>query len=186
MEYDDKPDLVKKSSNGDPIVRGVLNVQVDQSEIYIKSLSETYNITSSKGVNYTFNQPIEPDFYQFVYKNNVLNLSSSDNNTEEKVKIGFGGFYTLVGSIDENEVHVKLHELIAPNTVNIFWLVPQYFFITVAEIMFSITGLEFAFTQAPVSMKSLLQASWQLTVSVGNLIVIVIAKSNLFDDQVII
>ena len=36
--------------------------------------------------------------------------------------------------------------------------------LTAGEILFSITGLEFAFTQAPASMKALLQAAWLLTV----------------------
>lgn len=49
--------------------------------------------------------------------------------------------------------------------------------------MFSVTGLEFSFTQAPESMKSVLQACWLLTVSFGNLIVIVIAEVKFFKSQ---
>lgn len=49
--------------------------------------------------------------------------------------------------------------------------------------MFSVTGLEFSFTQAPESMKSVLQACWLLTVSFGNIIVIVIAEVKFFDSQ---
>ncbi|XP_022258189.1 solute carrier family 15 member 1-like [Limulus polyphemus] len=51
------------------------------------------------------------------------------------------------------------------------------------EIMFSITGLEFSYSQAPSSMKSVLQAAWLLTVAFGNLIVVVIAELHLFDKQ---
>ena len=41
----------------------------------------------------------------------------------------------------------KLLTLTEPNSVHMFWLIPQYFVITVGEVMFSITGLEFSFTQ---------------------------------------
>jgi len=60
--------------------------------------------------------------------------------------------------------------------VHIVWQLPQYILITSSEIMVSITGLEFAYTQAPNSMKSLIMAGWQLTVAVGNLVVVVVAQ----------
>ena len=41
----------------------------------------------------------------------------------------------------------KMFTLTEPNSVHMFWLIPQYFVITVGEVMFSITGLEFSFTQ---------------------------------------
>lgn len=63
------------------------------------------------------------------------------------------------------------------------WLIPQYVVITAAEITFSITGLEFSYSQAPNSMKSVLQASWLLTVAVGNLIVAMVAESRIFKSQ---
>lgn len=49
--------------------------------------------------------------------------------------------------------------------------------------MFSVTGLEFSFTQAPSSMKSVLQAFWLLTVTFGNIFVVIIAKIKLFETQ---
>lgn len=63
------------------------------------------------------------------------------------------------------------------------WLVPQYVVMTLGEVMFSITGLEFSFTQAPESMKSVLQGCWQLTVAIGNLIVVIVAEAKFFDAQ---
>lgn len=54
---------------------------------------------------------------------------------------------------------------------------------TISEIMFSVTGLEFAFTQAPTSMKALMQACWLLTVTFGNIIVVIIAEAKFFKSQ---
>ena len=34
-----------------------------------------------------------------------------------------------------------------PNDVNIFWMVPQFFLITLGEIFLSITGYAFAYSQ---------------------------------------
>ena len=48
----------------------------------------------------------------------------------------------------------------------------RYVVITAGEILFSITGLEFAYSQAPQSMKAILQAAWLMTTAFGSLIVI--------------
>jgi dipeptide/tripeptide permease len=55
--------------------------------------------------------------------------------------------------------------------VSLMWQVPQYVVITIAEVIFSITGLEFTYSQAPSSMKSVCQACWSLTVALGNVVV---------------
>ncbi len=49
--------------------------------------------------------------------------------------------------------------------------------------MFSVTGLEFSYTQAPESMKSVLQACWLLAVAFGNIIVVIVAEVSFFDSQ---
>ena len=67
-----------------------------------------------------------------------------------------------------------------PNSVSVFWQLPQYTLLTIGEVLFSISGLEFAYQQAPQSMKSLLSAFWLLTVAIGNLVVLLVAQANLF------
>lgn len=53
--------------------------------------------------------------------------------------------------------------------VNVMWQIPQIFILSVAEILVSITGLEFAYANSPPSMKALIMATFQLTTAVGDL-----------------
>lgn len=41
-------------------------------------------------------------------------------------------------------------------------------------VMFSIPGLEFAYAEAPSSMKTIIMAGWLLTLAAGNLVVVII------------
>lgn len=66
------------------------------------------------------------------------------------------------------------------NKLNVMWQFFPYLVITMAEVMISITGLEFAYTQAPRSMKSTIMSIWLLTVFFGNLITAYVAKVNFF------
>uniref|UniRef100_A0A3Q2QRX4 Solute carrier family 15 member 2 n=1 Tax=Fundulus heteroclitus TaxID=8078 RepID=A0A3Q2QRX4_FUNHE len=70
----------------------------------------------------------------------------------------------------------KAMEDVTANNVHIAWQIPQYVLITAGEVMFSITGLEFSYSQAPNNMKSVLQAGWLLTVAFGNVIVLIVAE----------
>jgi POT family proton-dependent oligopeptide transporter len=63
---------------------------------------------------------------------------------------------------------------------SIGWQFIPYLLITVAEIMVSITGLEFAYTQAPRSMKSTIMSFWFLTVFAGNILTAYVAEINKF------
>uniref|UniRef100_A0A4W6G6S2 Solute carrier family 15 member 1 n=1 Tax=Lates calcarifer TaxID=8187 RepID=A0A4W6G6S2_LATCA len=67
-------------------------------------------------------------------------------------------------------------EDIKPNSVHMALQIPQYFFITAGEVMFSVTGLEFSYSQAPSNMKAVLQAGWLFTVAIGNFIVLIVAE----------
>ena len=98
-----------------------------------------------------------------------------------------GGVYTLVVTRElgdsESQMRAVLHTLTTPNSIHILWQFPQYFIITASEVMFSVTGLEFSYSQAPASMKSVVQAAWLLTVAFGNIIVICVAEAKLFSEQ---
>ena len=60
-------------------------------------------------------------------------------------------------------------------SVHALWQVVQYFIMTIAEALVSITGLEFAYTQAPRAMKSTIMSFWLLCVAFGNLLVAFLA-----------
>jgi len=53
----------------------------------------------------------------------------------------------------------KLLTVTEPNSLHMLWLIPQYFVLTMGEVMFSITGLEFSFTQV-MPVVSLLLSLW--------------------------
>ena len=54
----------------------------------------------------------------------------------------------------------------------------------IIQVMNSATGLEFAYTQAPPSMKSVVQSFWLLTTCLGNIIDIFFVEIQLWDTQV--
>jgi proton-dependent oligopeptide transporter, POT family len=62
------------------------------------------------------------------------------------------------------------------NTVHVLWQFFPYLIMTQAEVMVSITGLEFAYTQAPTRMKSTIMGFWLLSVSLGNKLTAVVTK----------
>lgn len=81
-------------------------------------------------------------------------------------KIGLGlivaGSAFLVTAWIETQISAGLRPSVA-------WQLPAYALLTAAEIMVSITGLEFAYTQAPRHMKAMLQAMYLLAIAGGNL-----------------
>jgi proton-dependent oligopeptide transporter, POT family len=79
-----------------------------------------------------------------------------------------GFSYVLVAAIqtriDAGEHLSILHQL---------W---PYLVLTTAEVLVSTTGLEFAFTQAPAHLKSVITGMWQFCVAVGNILVVFVTK----------
>lgn len=69
-----------------------------------------------------------------------------------------------------------------PDGVLWIWQVPQWLILSAGEVLVSITGLEFSFACAPVSMKSIVMAGWLLTTAMGNLIVAFVAESSFIAD----
>jgi len=63
-----------------------------------------------------------------------------------------------------------------PLTVSVWLQVVPYVLITIAEVMVSITGLEFAYTQAPRRMKSTVMGFWLLAVATGNILTGLVAQ----------
>src|SRR5262245_12145615 len=63
------------------------------------------------------------------------------------------------------------------DAVSIVWQVLPYALLTFGEVLVSATGLEFAYSQAPASMKGAIMAFWNLSVTIGNLWVLLANSS---------
>lgn len=56
----------------------------------------------------------------------------------------------------------------------VLWQAIPYLVLTLGEVLVSATGLEFAYSQAPSSLKSAVAALWSLSITVGNLWVLLV------------
>lgn len=81
-------------------------------------------------------------------------------------KIGMGLFLIALSFLVSAWIE---RQLAAGVKLNVGWQMPAYALLTLGEVMSSITALEFAYTQAPRSMKSIVQALYLLSISFGNL-----------------
>lgn len=81
-------------------------------------------------------------------------------------KMGLGMVVTagsfLVAAWLESQITAGLKPSVA-------WQVPAYLLLSLGEVMVSVTALEFAYTQAPQRMKSIIMVLYLLPISVGNL-----------------
>jgi solute carrier family 15 oligopeptide transporter 1 len=115
----------------------------------------------------------------------LYDLMVNQTIVDRKLLLQMGGVYTIL--ILENGGNYSHQAItIAPsNTVHLLWQLPQYSLLSLAEVLFSITGLEFTFTQAPESMKSVLLGFWHLTVALGNIVTVFIAGTRIFKSQMV-
>jgi len=86
-------------------------------------------------------------------------------------KIGIGMFLTAASFLVPVWIEIQLERGFQPS---IGWQFFAYIFLTGAEVMVSITALEFAYTQAPRKMKSLIQSINLLSISLGNMFAAVV------------
>eukprot|EP00993_Chasmostoma_nieuportense_P007145 NODE_786_length_1869_cov_67.121699_g733_i0.p1 GENE.NODE_786_length_1869_cov_67.121699_g733_i0~~NODE_786_length_1869_cov_67.121699_g733_i0.p1 ORF type:complete len:562 (+),score=152.67 NODE_786_length_1869_cov_67.121699_g733_i0:98-1783(+) len=73
-----------------------------------------------------------------------------------------GFAFAAAGLLQLHINHLPAH------SVSILWQAPQWALLSCAEILVSVTGLEFAYSGAPACMKSAVAALWLLTVWVGD------------------
>ncbi|XP_043988737.1 solute carrier family 15 member 2 [Gambusia affinis] len=160
-------DYITKNEDGNPNVR------------FFNTLPEAVNITVGEAEFH-----VHPDYSMSA--NGAVNrgsypavLCSHQSKKTENLNLGlldFGASYTFILREEDGKTVAEKMEDVKANNVHIAWQIPQYALITAGEVMFSITGLEFSYSQAPNNMKSVLQAGWLLTVAFGNVIVLIVAE----------
>lgn len=66
---------------------------------------------------------------------------------------------------------------------SILWQFPMFFLISMGEVLISVPGLRFCYTNAPSSMKSVLTAVWFVNNAMGNLIVVIFTELRLVENK---
>ncbi|XP_054887282.1 solute carrier family 15 member 1 [Poeciliopsis prolifica] len=148
---------------------------------FINGMSTPVNV-SSAAVYYDQIEALHYSNYSEIQNGRaIFTLQRGSESCEYSKDFGFGGSYTFfipsTLTFGPN-CHESITESvdIKPNSVHMALQIPQYFLITAGEVLFSVTGLEFSYSQAPSNMKSVLQAGWLLTNAFGNFIVLIVAE----------
>ena len=198
------------------------NIQNSTNVLVSKTTLNTGDITKSKDVSYS-------SFDYGKQTLEIINSVSTNNDTILKSSLDLDScasytVFLFTRNNNTNNVEYILLSDIYPNGLSLFWQLIQIFVMTVGEIMFSISGLSFAYSQvlirnifsilcvifkfnlkkfkAPATMKSILSATWLLTVALGsfklnlnlfnnflfffkqgNLLVVIIAESRIVSNQ---
>ncbi|XP_069826799.1 solute carrier family 15 member 1 [Dendropsophus ebraccatus] len=152
--------------------------------MFINNLQETIDVhVNGKSIGV-----LEP-FSFSNYTNLTLGVKKiegfalSANCSVDSMKFLFGSSYKIIIKECATTMDIDYIQDMQANTVHMALQIPQYFLITAGEVVFSVTGLEFSYSQAPSNMKSVLQAGWLLTVAVGNIIVLIVAGAQGLSEQ---
>lgn len=92
-------------------------------------------------------------------------------------KMTAGMFTAAVGFVAVGMIQVSID---AGHHPSVAWQFFPYLIMAISEVMISITGLDFAYSQAPRSMKSTIMSFWFLTTFFGNSLTAWISKINVF------
>lgn len=157
----------------------------DRVDVEFKSILESIKPTVFKNIgmdNSSYNFLGTGEYYintVWETSNGTKRFHSKEQN--KKLKFGnFGGYTVVIHPPKDDSNSTQFETLVfedAPGTaVSRLLQIPQYVVLTASEVMFSVTGLGFAYSQAPASMKSVLQSFWLLTITFGDLLVIILTS----------
>uniref|UniRef100_A0A4X2KA96 Solute carrier family 15 member 2 n=1 Tax=Vombatus ursinus TaxID=29139 RepID=A0A4X2KA96_VOMUR len=163
-------DMVTSTANGMAAVR------------FINTLDKDVNLTLSRDVSLSVREDYGISGYKTLERGKYHHVQCRTEDKDFSLDLGlldFGAAYVVaITNSSDQGLQAWKTEDISPNQMSIAWQLPQYILVTAGEVMFSVTGLEFSYAQAPLSMKSVLQAAWLLTVAVGNIIVLIVAQTS--------
>ncbi|XP_034489736.1 peptide transporter family 1 [Drosophila innubila] len=173
LEFSDGLNSVHHA-NSAPLIRTLLNTPLNEGPILLKAPVSGIPGITLDGSNLSA-------IHEVALGYGELNINGKRAASFETRN---GGLYSLLVQGNAHDGYqYNMLMVVPPTSLSILWQLPQIVIMTAAEIMFSVTGLEFSFTQAPVSMKAVLQACWLLSVAIGNMIVVVIAELKFVGSQ---
>jgi len=133
----------------------------------------------------TFRIPLKSKCWYFKDRQNYSMQTTADFLEKgEEMDIGVNGIYSKVdftnptaedyqpGETDFSPIVTDMQ----PLQYSVLWQMLLYFLSTSAEILISISGLEYSYAQAPKSMKAVASSLWLLPVTIGNVYVMYVSS----------
>ncbi|KFD55660.1 POT family protein [Trichuris suis] len=117
----------------------------------------------------------------------ILNTCNAHGKSCEEISLGHVQLHmgSSVALTISDSRRFDVATVVPGYSVSILWQLPQWVLMTISEILFSISGLEFAYSEADASVKSVMSAIWLMTTFLGNVLVMIISGSHLFTDLVV-
>ncbi|KAG5683392.1 hypothetical protein PVAND_012677 [Polypedilum vanderplanki] len=95
-------------------------------------------------------------------------------------RIAIGGFLCCISFIMAAFVEIYIQK----NFISMLWLIPQFAILALSENFVYISLIEFAYSETPDGMKSIMTSVVFLIIALGNLFITVISGLKLFETQV--
>ncbi|XP_023231173.1 solute carrier family 15 member 1-like [Centruroides sculpturatus] len=149
---------------------------------------ETTVILSIHRTNSTIkeNEILQAFSTKINYDSNVDNRRNATNTDSDiiNIAIGSGDIYKLTAYADQNgKLDWKQENKSKCNSLSILLQIPQYIIIAAGDTIFFITIQEFAYSEAPQSMKSILQSFFWFQSAFGNFIILIIQQMNFVEES---
>ncbi|KPJ02120.1 Peptide transporter family 1 [Papilio xuthus] len=161
--YDDN---IEKSKSGFPIIRFLITDDVKKPiEMYnMKTNNIEVNI-STKNINDRW-EVFRSKYYIKVGGREILH----------NIQLESGGVYNIIVAKDTTDYIANVILVTEPNSITILLLIPQFIFLSIAEVMYAVTGSELAFREAPENMKAVVGSIWILMQAFGNILIIIFTR----------
>lgn len=89
----------------------------------------------------------------------------------------------LVTEMAPNRFRSKVVVVTQPNSIHMFWQLPQYIVIALGGAMYVVVGISFTYSEGPANMKAVMQSLWLLTIAFGHILDIFIVGAKFFESQ---
>ncbi|XP_072947569.1 peptide transporter family 1-like [Epargyreus clarus] len=156
-------DNIDKSKSGLPVVR-----------FLVQNVTSNITLHNERRNEVEFHvHGISPQVEVFA---STYSIRVNGEDILKDIELESGGVYTILIDNSQNIHRAQVIVITAANSITMALLLPQFIIMSIGEVLFAVTGNEFAFKESPQSMKAVMTAVFLLTESGGNIIIIVITR----------
>ncbi|XP_013134517.1 PREDICTED: peptide transporter family 1-like [Papilio polytes] len=159
-------DNVEKSKSGFPMVRFLVTEEIKEPIVMYNMKSNNIEVNiSATDIN------TRVEIYRSQYS-----IQVGDRDILNDIQLESGGVYNIILTKDKTDYKANVILITEPNSITILLLIPQIVFLSIAEVMYVVTGSELAFREAPENMKAVIGSIWILMQAFGNILIIVLTR----------